>query len=113
MDVKQAARTLLLIFLSTAFLCPAFGNANKETDKYNRKLFELQEKRVKEWRELEKEYFRLFHLNRPTDHKKLQKELQKFHRKVDAIDKKYYRELQKIERERQKKIEKAKTAARS
>ncbi|RPI21516.1 MAG: hypothetical protein EHM61_24580 [Acidobacteria bacterium] len=100
MHVKRLVHCLLLIFLFFGGVSPAL--AGQDTDKYNRKLNEIEVKRFKDRQKLEAEYLKLFQKKESPDLKKLQKKLDEFRRKLENVDKKYYRRLQKIERERAK-----------
>jgi len=75
------------------------GDQDRETDKYNRKLHQLEIKRARDRQKLDAEYLKLFRRKKSMDLRELQKRLDKFQRKRDELEEKYYKELNKLERE--------------
>ncbi|MFB3903092.1 MAG: hypothetical protein ACE15E_06540 [Acidobacteriota bacterium] len=72
---------------------------DRQIDKYNRKLEQLEIKRVRDRQKLDAEFRKTFQQKKPIDLRKLQKRLDEFRRKRDKLEEKYRRELLKLERE--------------
>jgi len=87
---------------SSAWALPS-DDYDRETEKYNRKLYKLEAKRAKDLQKLEEDYRKLFKRKKSMDVLKLQDRLDEFQRKRDKVEEKYRTEVLKLERERARK----------
>ena len=71
---------------------------DRDIEKYNRKLNNLEVKRVRDQQKLEADYLKLVQRKKKMDLRKLQQEMDKFQRKRDKVEEKYRREIEKLER---------------
>ena len=76
---------------------------DREIDKYNRKISQLEIKRTRDRQKLEAGYLKLLQRKKTMDLRKLQQRLDEIQRKQERLDRKYRLELEKIERERERK----------
>ncbi len=76
---------------------------DREADKYNRKLKEIETTRTRDRQKLEADYLKLIQKKKSTDLRKLQEQFEKIQRKREKVEEKYRRELEKLDRERARK----------